>query len=181
MTRMMGFGRPTRTVMQTCYVVEDIMAAIHYYTRTLNIGPFYLLSRAKGQDRMYRGRNMPSETSVAMAFSGNMNVELVQQHDDVPSVVKEHVDRYGYGFHHFGLAYEDVEAVIPLYQGEGFEVVGSNPVPTGGTVYFLQDDNPVQPGYVELIPFNEGMDETFTRFWQAAQDWDGSDPVRPFI
>ncbi len=180
MATMMGYGRPTKTVMQTAFVVEDIMAAINTYTRTLNIGPFFLLPHAKNPARMYRGTNVPCEISLAMAFAGNMNIELIQQHDDEPSLFKEHIERHGYGFHHFGVAHEDVEAALPLYFGEGFEVVSSNTVPTGGTVYFLEDDNPAQPGYLELLPYNEGMEETFTRFWQAAQDWDGAEPVRPF-
>jgi hypothetical protein len=25
------------------------------------------------------------------------------------------------------------------------------------------------------------MDQTFTRFWEASRDWDGSDPVRSFL
>jgi hypothetical protein len=180
MATMMGFGRPTKTVIQTAFVVEDIMATIRYYTRTLNVGPFFLLSHAKSPTRTYRGVLAPCEVSVAMAFAGTMNIELVQQHDDVPSLMNEHVRSHGYGFHHYGVAHEDIADALPLYRAEGYQVVSTNDVPTGGTVHFLAEDMPAQPGYIELIPWNARLDETFTRYWQAAQDWNGSDPVRPF-
>ena len=32
-----------------------------------------------------------------------------------------------------------------------------------------------------LLPVTPGMDATFTRFWEASRDWDGSDPARPFM
>jgi hypothetical protein len=52
-------------------------------------------------------------------------------------------------------------------------------VPTGGAVAYL-DNGRNDPGMVELIPITPGMDETFTRFWRASLDWDGTDPIRPF-
>ena len=33
---------------------------------------------------------------------------------------------------------------------------------------------------IELIPATQGMDEMFTRYWRASDDWDGKDPIRPF-
>ena len=38
-----------------------------------------------------------------------------------------------------------------------------------------------KPGFVELIPANDAMDETFTRFWRASVGWDGLAPIRSFI
>ncbi|MXO88789.1 VOC family protein [Alteraurantiacibacter aestuarii] len=180
MQTMMGFGRPTKTVIQTAFVVEDLAAALHYYTRTLNIGPFFTLPHRTAPGRIYRGMESLTESSLAMGFVGNMQIELIQQHDDAPSLFKEAVEAEGYGFHHYGVVHDDVEAVLPAYYGEGYELVGSTPVPTGGTVVFLQSPDPVHRGYLELIPYTEAMDEMFTRYWQAAQGWDGTDPVRDF-
>ncbi|WAT19220.1 VOC family protein [Aurantiacibacter sp. MUD11] len=180
MTTMMGFGRQTKTVMQTAYVVEDLAETLHYYVHTLNVGPFFTLPHRVAQGRMYRGVESLTETSMAMGFAGNMLIELIQQHDEVPSLFKECVDAEGYGFHHYGVVHEDVDAVLPSYYGEGYELVGSTPVPTGGTVVFLQSPDPVHRGYLELIPWSQSMDAMFTRYWQAARDWDGTDPIRPF-
>lgn len=180
MAKMLGFGRPTCTVMQTCYVVPDLAKAIDYHVRTLNVGPFFVLPHRTAPDRVYRGAIAPTEVSLAMAFAGNMQIELIEQHDEAPSLFREAIERHGYGFHHFGIAHQDVAGVLPKYLGEGFEVVGRSPVPTGGEVVFLEPPDPSQPGYLELLPATAEMDERFTRFWRASVDWDGFDPIRPF-
>lgn len=35
--------------------------------------------------------------------------------------------------------------------------------------------------FVALPQATPGMNRHFTAFWQAAQGWDGREPVRPFI
>jgi len=180
MARMLGFGRPKGAVMQTCYVVPDLTRAIEFYVRALNVGPFFVLPHRKAPDRVYRGRTSPTEVSLAMGFAGNMQIELIEQHDQAPSLFREAIEQRGYGFHHFGIAHDDVPGVLPLYLAEGFEVVGRSPVPTGGEVVFLEPPEPVHPGFIELLPATDDMDDRFTRFWRASIDWDGLDPVRPF-
>ena len=87
----------------------------------------------------------------------------------------------GYGFHHFGIACEDVDAALPGYLARGYALAFGADVPTGGRVAYLEGGHAAQPGFIELIPASSGMDAHFTRFWQASIDWDGSDPIRPFI
>jgi hypothetical protein len=176
----MGYGRPTKTVMQTAFVVKDLAQTLDYYIRTLNVGPFFTLPNRVAAGRMYRGVESLTETSLAMGFAGDMLIELIEQHDEVPSLFKECVDNEGYGFHHYGVVHEDMNVALPAYYGEGYELVGSTPVPTGGEVLFLQSPDPVHRGYLELIPWSQSMDDMFTRYWQAARDWDGMEPIRPF-
>ena len=180
MARMLGYGTATGAITQIAYVVADLKKAIEWYQTVLGAGPFFVLEHAKSPGRLYRGKNYPTEVSLGMSFSGHLNIELIQPHDNAPSVLREGIERYGYGFHHYGIAYEDVEAELPGYLAQGYVEVTRNPVPTGGEVVFLDPPRPVQPGYLELLPVTPQMEETFTRFWRAAQDWDGSDPIRPF-
>ncbi|HSG33695.1 MAG TPA: VOC family protein [Sphingomonadaceae bacterium] len=177
----LSWGQRFGAVMQVAYVVADLRKAIDFYQKALGTGPFFVLEHVTSPARIYRGKNYPAETSLGMAFSGNVNVELIQVHDNAPSVLREGIERYGYGFHHFGVPFADVEAAEARYKAEGYVEVSRNPVPTGGEVVFLDPPNPAQPGYIELLPVNPGMDETFRRFWAAAQDWDGRDPIRPFV
>jgi catechol 2,3-dioxygenase-like lactoylglutathione lyase family enzyme len=167
-------------ILQVAYVVADLHKAIDFYQKSLGSGPFYVLEHMKSEARIFRGEVHPAETSIAMGFAGNVNVELMQVHDNAPSVLREGIERYGYGFHHWGIPFEDTEAELPRYLAEGYVEVSRNPVPTGGEVVFLDPPHPVLPGYLELLPVTPEMDETFARFWEAAQDWDGRDPVRPF-
>jgi len=180
MEETLSWGQKFGAVMQVAYVVADLHKAIEFHQKALGAGPFFVIDHAKSAARMYRGKNYPAETSLGMAFSGNLNVELIQLHDDAPSVLREGVERYGYGYHHVGIPFTDVEAALQDFLADGYAEVSRNPVPTGGEVVFLDPPHPAQPGYIELLPVNPGMDATFRRFWEAAQDWDGKDPIRPF-
>lgn len=181
MPRTLSFaGATTGALLQVAYVVADLHKAIAFYQKVLGAGPFFVIDHGKSPSRMFRGQSFPAETSVGMAFAGNVNIELMQVHDDAPSVLREGIERWGYGFHHFGVPYDDVEAELPRYLAEGYVEVTRNRVPTGGEVVFLDPPHPAHPGYLELLPVNPGMEETFGRFWKAAQGWDGKDPIRPF-
>ena len=65
------------------------------------------------------------------------------------------------------------------YEGRGYTAVFEAPVPSGGSVVYLEGPHG-DPGLIELIPATPGMDEMFTRFWQTTTDWTGQDPIRPF-
>jgi Glyoxalase/Bleomycin resistance protein/Dioxygenase superfamily len=116
-----------------------------------------------------------------MAFAGHMQIELIQPLDDNPSVYRDGIAVHGFGFHHIGIACDDVEAEIPTYEAKGYALDFLAAVPTGGLVAYMRPPAGAAPGYVELIPTTAGMDAHFTQFWRAAQDWDGKDPVRPFM
>jgi len=174
-----GFGQSTGQIVQAAYVVRRIRPAIDWWIKDGRAGPFFLLESFTGSEQRYRGRPSTADVSIAMGFAGHMMIELIQPRDDKPSVYKEIIDRRGYGFHHIGIAFEDVEAERVAYEARGYHVAFSAPVPSGGTVYYMGEGDGA-PGFVELIPATPGMDEMFTRYWRAAVDWDGNEPIRPF-
>ena len=86
----------------------------------------------------------------------------------------------GYGFHHFGIAQEDIEDEVARRIARGEVLAHRAQVPTGGKVAYFEGGEGA-PGFVELIPVTSGMEAGFHRFWEATQDWDGKDPVRSFL
>ncbi len=176
---MLGFGQAIGQVIQMAYVVEDIHEAIDWWANDAKTGPWFLLDSFTGPDHIYRDAPSTADVAIAMGFAGHMCIELIQPKDSNPSVYKEIIDRRGFGFHHVGMAVADTAAALADYQMRGYELAFRARVPTGGEVLYL-DDGRNDPGFVELIPATEGMNATFTRFWQASVDWDGADPVRPF-
>ena len=174
-----GFGQPRGGVVQMAYVVPDVRAAIAAWVTDLGVGPWFLLEHFTGVDAVYRGQPSQADVAIAMAFAGHVQIELIQPLDDAPSVYRETVEARGYGFHHVGLATDDVAAAVAGREAAGATVAFRAGVPTGGTVVYL-DGGPALPGFVELIEGTAGMDDMFTRYWRASVDWDGSDPVRPF-
>ena len=177
---LLNFGQPSNGVMQMSYVVKDIRSGIHEWIEKLNVGPWFLLEHFTGERPVYRGRQSTADVAIAMSFAGHMNIELIQPNDNNPSVYKECIESRGYGFHHWGVASADVDADIKRYEAMGMELAFRAGVPTGGDVAYM-DTHGAMPGFVEVIATNPLMERVFGGFYGAALNWDGSDPIRPFV
>lgn len=175
----LDFGQPEGGIIQMAYVVADIRAAMTNWTRDLRVGPWFLLDRFTGDDAVYRGGPSNAAVTIAMAFSGHMQIELLQPLDEHRSVYSETIEARGHGFHHYGVGSRDFEGDVARYQERGYELAFRAGVPTGGSVGYM-DTTGVLPGFVELIEIGDVMEQVFTRFYAASLGWDGSDPVRPF-
>ena len=175
-----GFGQPHGRIIQMAYVVADMDAAIDHWVNALRVGPWFRIDHFTGVDPVYRGAPSRADVTVAMAFAGHMQIELIQPNDDHPSVYRELIERSGPGFHHFGIASTDIDGDVAAMAAKGHELAFRAGVPTGGEVAYV-DGGADSPGFIEFIEATPGMDETFTRFWQASLGWNGSDPVRPMV
>ena len=181
MSDELGYGQPMGGIGHTAYVVEDLQASIRRFIEDTGAGPFFVLDNFLVPGQIYRGDESRADITIAMGFAGHMLMELIQPLDDHPSVYQETIRLRGYGFHHFGIACADVDAASLDYQRRGYREAFRAAVPTGGEVVYLDRGDAAQWGFLELLPVTPGMDETFTRFWKASRDWDGSDPVRSFL
>jgi hypothetical protein len=175
----LGFGGTVGQIVQMAYVVEDIRASIDWWVQDAKTGPWFLLDHFWADDQVYRGAPSKADVAIAMAFAGPMCIELIQPLDNHPSVYREVTQQRGYGFHHIGIAVDDVDAEILAYEARGYTLAMRAKVPTGGAVAYMDGDT-ANPGFLELIPVTAGMDKTFTKFWSASVGWDGHDPIRPF-
>jgi hypothetical protein len=174
------FGQPDDGIIQMAYVVADLHAAIGHWTRTLGVGPWFVLEHFTGESPVYRGQPSRAEITLAMSFAGHMNIELIQVKNDAPSVYRELIERRGYGFHHWGVATWNFDAAVAQYERAGYPLAFRLAVPSGGRVGYM-DTTTVLPGYTELIELGGAFDEVFGRFHRASVGWDGKDPIRSFI
>ena len=77
-------------IRQLAFVVKDIDAAMEYWAACLGIGPFFIKRHIQFSHFRYRGKPAISPTiSIALANSGFIQIELIQQHDDIPSIYLE--------------------------------------------------------------------------------------------
>jgi hypothetical protein len=176
---LVSFGQPDDGVIQMAYVVEDIQKAMREWAEDLKIGPWFLLPGFRGVEATYRGQPSEMEADLAMSFSGHMNIELIQQRNDAPSVYGDTLGK-GYGFHHWGVATSHFDRDVEKYQKKGYELAFSAKVPSGGRIGYF-DTKGRLPGMIELLELGADFESTFNRFYRASIGWDGNDPVRPFI
>ncbi len=69
-------------IRQNGYVVRDIEAAMTHWSTVLGVGPWFYTAHAPIQDFMYRGTRSDPDVAIALANSGPLQIELIQQHND---------------------------------------------------------------------------------------------------
>jgi hypothetical protein len=163
-------------IMQIAYIVPDLQAAVREWVDRLKVGPWFVSSHFHGTDKQYRGAPTDVDMSIAMGYWNQINVELIQQNNDVPSVYREIADKRGYGFHHWGVASNNFDADFKHYRDQGYEVAFSTKIRGFRLAYFDSTDK--LPGMIELIEMSDGTRDMFGGWYRTALNWDGRDPVR---
>ena len=72
-------------VCQNGYVVRDIRAAMDHWVNVMGVGPWFYIDRVKTDWFRHRGVDSGVEMSIALANSGDLQIELIQQRNDAPS------------------------------------------------------------------------------------------------
>jgi hypothetical protein len=164
-------------VRQLGYVVRDLDQTIADWLK-LGVGPWFVL-RGHSQSVLYRGRPCTVPVSLAFANSGDLQIELIQQEDDTPSVFTEFLDSGRVGVHQLAWWAADFPAALESARALGWPVVWSGGE-EGKGARFAYLEPPAGPAPIvelsELTPAVEGLAKLVR---EAADGWDGSVPVRP--
>ncbi|NVO13474.1 MAG: VOC family protein [Rhodoplanes sp.] len=166
-------------VRQIGYVVEDIEAAMRYWAGTLGIGPWFYAERIVDQDFYYKGEPSPIVRSVALANSGFIQMELVQQRNDAPSMYLDFLRAGRTGVQHFAYWTTTFDEHLAKATAAGMTVgMGGQVGANGRYVYF---DCEYHPGTViELSEVSGPKGRLFRTIREASEGWDGANPIRPF-
>ncbi|ATE63970.1 VOC family protein [Rhizorhabdus dicambivorans] len=170
-----GFG----PIRQMGYVVRDIETAMNAWADRLRIGPWFYNPRLALSHYRFRGTDYPDfDMSYALTNSGDMQIELIQQRCDTPSLYREHLDRHGEGLQHICVWPADYDACFALAETSGLTVAQEGRF---GRIRFAYFEDAAHGGtsleISELVP---GRLPGIGRIRAAALDWDGSEPIRPY-
>jgi hypothetical protein len=172
-----SFGPRDNSIIQIAYSVADIEAAMRHYTELLSVGPWFLVGPFVPPKGVYRGATTTMKVSLALGFTGPLMVELIQQHDDKPSVFQETLKARGaHGFHHWGVGARDFETTAAQYRARGYQEAFTDTAPMGFRVIYF-DTGRELPGMLEVIEMNATAEEGFQNMHQASQDWDGKEHI----
>lgn len=170
-------------IRQNGHVVRDLRAAVKFWTEVMGVGPFFLLDRITMPGFTCRGQ--PANPCISVAFSqlGGLQIELIEQHDDEPSMFREFLDAGGQGLHHVACWTSDYDRDKARLLDRGFEVGHASEADSDDELVsarFCYVHNPDIPGMiVEILERTPAGDLMQERIEQAVRDWDGSDPLRP--
>jgi methylmalonyl-CoA/ethylmalonyl-CoA epimerase len=161
--------------MQLAFVPADIKAALDWWTGHMGAGPFFHLPHVALEDVRFRGTPTAPDFSLWLGYWGDLQVELIVQHDDAPSIYAPGFPGVGVDgrVHHVCLLVDDVAAALAAVGPA--EMLQEGVVPGGGAVAYVQP--PVGP-MLELLKPAPGTRELFAMMREAHARWDGRDAVR---
>ena len=166
-------------VCQNGYVVRDIEAALKHWTDVLGVGPFFYIDRVKCDWYTYRGEPSPVEMSIALANTGDLQIELIQQRNDAPSMYLDFLNAGREGLQHMSCWTVNYQADYDRALAAGYKVGHEGQIggEQGRFVYF---DTETHPGTViEMSDISGAKGKFFAHIRRAAESWDGTDPIRP--
>lgn len=139
--------RPLAAV-QTCFVVQDIDAAVKRCEQDFGWGPFLRFSApSSGPD------GDEGTTHVALGNAGRTQVEFIAL-ENVDDTIGEYQARYGSGFQHLGVYCRDIDAARAALDRIGASTRQQGDYP-GIRYAFL--DTPTGNGMIELLQPDENV------------------------
>ncbi|MGH7805789.1 MAG: VOC family protein [Candidatus Binatia bacterium] len=168
---------------QIAFVVRDMDASLSWWNETMGVGPFYMLRELVPDVYLYREKPAPSpKITIALGFSGEFQVEIIQQHDDHPSAYRDYLVAGQQGFQHVSswLTRAGYEKTRGAARERGLIAVHEGSIPGSGIrfAYFATDDAP--GGFLyEIAEVKEPpVYEMMMKIRDAAKAWDGKKGVR---
>ncbi|HEY5858624.1 MAG TPA: VOC family protein [Aldersonia sp.] len=165
-------------VAQLGYVVTDLDKAMQRWI-SVGVGPFLVPEGIQMSGYSHRGTDYGDvEFKVALANSGDLQIELIEPVGDYPSMWREYIEAHGEtGLQHLGYWTEDFDAILEKAVAAGHRVVMSAQASGGRWAYF---ESPANDGtIVELSEQSAQKKAAFDAIRDAAASWDGTtDPIR---
>jgi methylmalonyl-CoA/ethylmalonyl-CoA epimerase len=137
-------------IWQIAFVVRDIDAVMHRWARDSGVGPWLKVYDHQIQPNLVvHGVPTVAEVSISLAYSGDLMVEFIEQHNDVETAYAKAMRSGDENLHHLGFIVDDLEAAAAALEAGGhepFQVGGA-----GGTSYRYYDTSPVPGVMTELV------------------------------
>lgn len=161
------------------YVVEDIEATVDRLGGQLGAGPFFLIENVPLEDVLSRGEPAEFVHNSAFGRAGDAVIELIQPVSLSPDRVEaafsaprprvQHVAYVAPPAQVAGLRSSLEERGVPQYLSSRLGEVETT----------LHDASAALGHDIEIHADNQGLRDFFGMVSDAAQDWDGANPLRP--
>jgi len=159
-------------IMQMGFVVDDFDGPIKHWTEKLNVGPFFILEHLDLKDFHYKGNKSNIDFSVAISFSGDMQIELIKQHCDTPSIYNEYSEIKRGDLHHICRLTPDINNDIKILENQGYKNIQDGETEDGGIKFAYLD---AQENYGSILELAELAEENLVlteAMKNASKNWD---------
>lgn len=159
---------------QIGYIVTDLDAAVQQWTESIGLGPWQIFNPAPFDNLRYKGEPSDAEVGFALAFMGEVQIELIQQHNDAPSMYRDILDTYGEGVQHICFYPDDYDAALAAGLAAGMTIAQDGDIWGVDFAYLLGPGGRV----IELARLGAERRTMRAGAIAAAAEWDGTDPFR---
>jgi hypothetical protein len=164
-------SRQIGPINQFSYVVRDLDAAIRHWADVLQVGPFFVLEHVPYSMCRYHGAPTDIDMDVALAYSGDVQIELVHQRNDAPSIFTDFLRERGEGLQHVGVITSDLDLALEHFAGRSIEPVQDGVAENGTRFAYL--DTALVPGtMLELFELPPAIERAFGKMRQTCAAWD---------
>jgi Glyoxalase/Bleomycin resistance protein/Dioxygenase superfamily len=162
-------------LFQLGFVVDDLIATATRWALVHGVGPFHVLPVVE-QEAVVRGRASPVSIQVGVAQAGPVQIELIRQHCDRPSIYREWTRNGTRAFHQVATVTADYDAKKAHLVRHGYELAAESLAGRFRVAYF----NTVADFgfYTEVVEETPGFLAQLSRISETCATWDGTDPVR---
>ncbi|MDH7637431.1 VOC family protein [Sphingomonas oryzagri] len=164
-------------IMQLSYCPRDYDAALRYWIG-MGAGPFFELHHVQLENIRFRGEPSDIDFSMALGYLGDIQIELIRQHNDAPSMYTEWLAAGREGVQHMCVLVDDIAEARRRVVAIGGTVLQEGELPGGaGAVIYV--DTGGGPGTVmEYLQIGQAGRDGFAMMREAHRNWDGTDPIR---
>lgn len=163
-------------IIQNAYVVDSLEEAAKKWWYSFGIGPFVLLDRFSLESVDYRGRCVGIDMSIAVAQSGELNIELIEQHSNSDSAYRDMFPRGTEGLHHVAYVSESYFDDIARFKQNGFECAMMFKGARGRSAAYI-DTRPLLGHMIELYESSEVIEPALKKIEVMTEKWDGRSPL----
>lgn len=162
---------PGASIVQMAWMVNSLEEAAQRFSTTMGAGPFKAFRHIQVENALHRGKPGTVDFSTAMMQAGDVQIELIEQHDDKPSVYRDIYPKGKEGLHHIAVVVPDVAKETERYTALGFEIALSGKF--GDVDFVYVDTSPATGFMVEVLRDAPGLRALFGSVRKAAENWDG--------
>lgn len=162
-------------LFQMGFVVDDLIGTAERWARVHGIGPFHVLPRMQIHCT-YRGAESGLELQIALAQAGPVQIELIEQMCDRPSIYRDLVAKGDSGFHQICTLTRDYDRTKSHYESLGYEMVMGIDSEVARVAHY---DTVADFGFfLEVVEETQAFLAQVTQIAETCAAWDGTDPVR---
>ena len=160
-------------IIQNAYVVNDLQEAMTNWKNLYGIGPFILSEHVQVDNLTYRGSPAELDFSAAFVQSGELNIELIEQHDDNMSAFRDMYKRGEQGLHHIAIIANQFNEDVARFESAGYPVATQFTTGQDSGIAFI-DTRPLLGHMIELYQNASAIMGLYSMVRDAAAKWDGN-------